>query len=64
MTDSDRDHLETELRDALGHCIALLRPFAMSKGRFNDIHDVGVSVTLAQHALERATTVLERLKRP
>jgi hypothetical protein len=64
MTDQQRDQLETELRDALSHCIQLLRPFAMSHGRFVDINDVGVSVSLAKHALERATTVLERLKRP
>jgi hypothetical protein len=59
-----RDLLEDELREHLGRLIAITRPYAMSRGRFHDIHDVAEALGAAGHELECAEVLIARLKRP
>lgn len=59
-----RHAFEDELREHLGRLIAITRPYAMSRGRFHDIHDVGEALAAAERELERAEALVERLKRP
>jgi len=61
-TVTDRDQLESDLREQLGRSIVLVRPFAMSKGHFRDAADIIISINLAIAALERAGRLVERLK--
>ena len=61
MNSSQRDQIESEVRDQLTRTIAMLRPYAQSQVRFNDIPDLQMAIKLAMQTLERAAAGAQRL---
>ena len=57
MADSDST-LADQIREQLRQVVAVVRPYAMSSGPFNELCDVRAAVNLAMHALERAQRLL------
>jgi hypothetical protein len=55
MTDRTRyAPIEDEIREQLSQMITIARPYAQSRGGFNDWNDLRTAIRMAMHACERA----------
>jgi hypothetical protein len=55
---TDRAHyaqVEAEIREQMSLVIQVLRPYAQSRGAFNDWDDLREALRAAEHALEKAS---------